>query len=173
MYPSRARAGLMASAAAHNVNGSALSRNDPYTYWTGLDEDFDGAGAPIARLPVSVISHQVSESLFGGTGYWEPTTLYVYPGQSIRVILSWNACSEAGSTFLGTNFDLILIDTAAQVSLDYSNSATNTVEMVEWKNTTGAGKTVTIRISRQGTIGTCGGQQTERLSYAFLQHYYH
>ncbi|MBU0611598.1 MAG: S8 family peptidase, partial [Armatimonadetes bacterium] len=169
-WPELVRPMLMVAAFNHNVDGNPLSRN-PYHLDPG--DEKDGAGVPTALGLKLIVNNTTYRKLtlypgtFDGYGRYDPQVrFWVGSGDAVRAVLGWTYCSQSGSSFLATDLDLTLIDENTGYSLDYSNSSTNSLEMLEWKNT-GAGRYVRFRVSKYGNMQSCNGVQREYAGLAW------
>lgn len=169
-WPELVRPMLMVAAFNHNVDGNPLSRN-PYHLDPG--DETDGAGVPTAlglKLIVNTNTYRkltLFPSTFDSYGRYDPQVrFWVGTGDAVRAVLGWTYCSQNGSSFLATDLDLTLIDESTGYSLDYSTSSTNSLEMLEWKNT-GAGRYVRFRVSKYGNMQSCNGTQREYAGLAW------
>ena len=159
---------MMVAARRHNVDDGTLSRNG------GTDEK-DGAGAPTAdALQAIVVGNRYKNlslypSSFDANGHYSAVDVFVGTGQRIRAVLGWMFCVENGSSTLKTDLDLQLVDKAYGNVVDSSSSYSNSLEMLEFKNT-GSGRTYTLRIRLWGSMNACNGWAHEYAGVVWAVH---
>lgn len=172
VWPELTRPLIMASAVSHNVEGNQLSRND------GAD-DRDGAGMPVMSVLESIMDNGWFQM-----GHWTPSSfsegwatgpsVTLQPGEGLRVVLGWMHCVQSNNDgsngeLIAADFDLYLEDSGGN-TLRYSTSSNNSLEMLEYDNTSGAPRTVVVRTHQYGSWQACGGSQSEYYGLAWAKH---
>jgi len=172
VWPEVVRPFLMVTAVSHNVDGQPLSSN------TGGGDERDGAGIPVASViqRVQWYIDDLRPGAFNQHWYSLPHPVTLAEGEGLRVALGWTHCVEGtvgdNNEFIAADFDLYLRRSNGTIVAS-SISANNSLEFLEYTNTTGRSENITIQIFQYGTWLACGGQQAENAGVAWVKHRNH
>lgn len=112
-----------------------------------------------------------------GSGSRKGPTVTIPSGQTIRFVMGWLHCVEqSGETddgeFLAADFDIKLREGTVSTGpvLVISQSSNNSLEALQYANTTGQAKQVSLWIEQYGGSGawqTCNGEKREYYGIAY------